>query len=111
MADLAVAFWFSAAVTCHISISELGQRPSSLLHPIWLQGAISLAFLPYKKPFPRMLADEGLLQSVHLFGALVWAPCPKNIRNQSGEQRDDVRREEAAGPAGSAAECGLGHQK
>lgn len=67
MVDLAVAFWFSAAVTCHISVSELGERPSSVLHPIWLQGAISLVFLPYKKPCPRILADEGLLQSVHWF--------------------------------------------
>lgn len=33
------------------------------------------------------------------------------MRNQSGEQRDDARREEAAGPAGSAAERGLGHPK
>lgn len=46
MVASAVAFWSSAAVTCHISILERRQRPSSAFYTIWLQVAVSLAFLP-----------------------------------------------------------------
>lgn len=80
--DSAAALWSSAAVTCHTSVSEPGKTlfcppPHLALEPFpWRSSHES-------PPAPRMdlLAAEELLQSVHLLGAPVQAPCPGNRRN------------------------------
>ena len=93
MVASAVAFWPSAAVTCHISILELRQRLSSASYTIWLQVAISLALLPGASPQPLGLpAGEGLLQSVHLLGC----SCPGCVQRTRGARRgawDGAKRE------------------
>lgn len=101
MLGSAIAFWFSAAVTCHISVSAPEERLSSALHPIWLQGAVPLAFLP------RMLASPRIYWLVrgcsNLFACLVLL---SRLRVQttgetgSGEQSDGATREGRGAPSG-----------
>lgn len=112
MVASAVAFWPSAAVTCHISILELRQRLSSASYTIWLQVTISLALLPGASPQPLGLpAGEGLLQSVHLLGC----SCPGSVSKEHEEPGGahgmvpSVRC--GAGPSGSASERCHGHQR
>lgn len=101
MLGSAIAFWFSAAVTCHISVSAPEERLSSALHPIWLQGAISLAFLP------RMLASPRIYWLVrgysNLFTCLVLLSglrVQMTRGTKSGEQSDGAMREERSTPSG-----------
>lgn len=80
MADLEAAFWPTAAVTCHINVSELEKdlplHPGPSATKSLFLGIPSLSGVPVD-----LLAGEGLLQSVHLLDDPVWAPYPKNMRN------------------------------
>lgn len=58
-----------------------------------------------------LLAGKGLLQSVHLLAAPVWALCPKMTRNQEWGAWDGASMRRGAGPEGSARGRGLGHQR
>lgn len=82
------------------------ESPSSALHPSWLRSYF-LGVPPTSGPPSDLLAAEGLLQSVHLLGAAVRAPCPKNMRNRGWGARGWCPARGRAGPVGSAPQRGL----
>lgn len=113
MVTSAVAFWPSAAVTCHISVLELRQGLSSAFYTIWLQVAISLAFLPGAPP-SQPLGFAGW-QGAATICSLACCSCPGSVSREHEELRGEHGKvpsaRSGAGPSGSAREHCLGHQR